>query len=301
MPTESERALRLGAVFPTSEIGNDPDDIRRWAQTVEQLGYRHIVAYDHVLGAGADTRPGWKLYTHETPFHEVFVLFGYLAAVTRTVELATGILILPQRQTALVAKQAAQVDVLSGGRMRLGVGVGWNEVEYQGLGESFGNRGARSEEQVELLRALWAEPKITFSGRWHQIDNAGILPRPVRGRIPVWFGGASEATLRRVARIGDGWLPTLEPGATAREMIERLRTYAGQAGRKPEEIGIEGRLDVASVPLADRADFAAAWRDLGASNLTVITMGAGFTSVDEHLEALRETVRAVEPVTGADG
>jgi probable F420-dependent oxidoreductase len=204
--------MRIGAVFPQMEIGDDPGAIRSWAQAVEELGYQHVLAFEHVLGAGTDTRPGWQhAYTSETLFHEVFVLFGYLAAVTSRVELVTGVLVLPQRQTALVAKQAAEVDVLSGGRLRLGVGVGWNEVEYQALGASFGDRGARSEEQVEVLRRLWAEPTITYSGRWHQVDNAGINPLPVRRRIPVWFGGHAEAALRRVGRVGDGWLPELGP------------------------------------------------------------------------------------------
>jgi len=194
--------VRLGAVFPQTEIGDDPAAIRDWAQAVEGLGYRHVLAYDHVLGAGVDTRPGWAGYTSEEAFHEIFVLFGFLAAVTSTVELVTGVLVLPQRQTALVAKQAAEIDVLSGGRLRLGVGVGWNRVEYEALGESFTDRGARIEEQVALLRRLWADPLITYSGRWHHVDNAGIRPRPVRGTIPIWFGGNAEAALRRTGQVG---------------------------------------------------------------------------------------------------
>lgn len=173
--------MRLGAIFPQTEIGNDPADIRAYAEAVEAMGYQHILAYDHVLGAGTVSRPDWTgPYTSETPFHEIFVLFGYLAAVTRRVELVTGVLILPQRQTALAAKQAAAVDVLSGGRLRLGVGVGWNDVEYQALNEDFGNRGARIEEQVALLRALWSETAISFSGRWHTMEDAGINPLPAQ-------------------------------------------------------------------------------------------------------------------------
>ena len=183
-------------------------------------------------------------------------------------ELVTCVLVLPQRQTALVAKQAAEVDVLSGGRLRLGVGVGWNQVEYQSPGASFADRGVRSEEQVEVLRKLWAEPTITYARRWHWLDNAGIKPRPVRRRIPVWFGGHAEATLRRVGRLGDGWLPEFAPDQVARGMLDRVRGYARQAGRSPEEIGVEPRLTLAAVPESGRGDFVAGWRDLGTTTWT---------------------------------
>jgi probable F420-dependent oxidoreductase len=249
-----------------------------------------------VLGAAVDTRPDWTgPYTSESPFHEVFVLFGYLAAVTRSVELVTGVLILPQRQTALVAKQAAEVDVLSGGRLRLGVGIGWNRVEYDVLGETFENRGARSEEQVELLRALWTEQAITFFGRWHQVDNAGINPLPVRRRIPVWFGGSAEATLRRVGRIGDGWLPQRPPDRRAKDMLDRLRGYARQAGRDPADIGIEPRLNLDRTPTETVADWVDGWRDLGATHLVVNTMGLGLETVEDHLAALRATFDQIGP------
>src|SRR5207247_3395395 len=180
--------MRIGAVFPQTEIGADPSAVRAWAEAVEELGYQHVLAFDHVLGAGRDTRPDWgRRYDSETSFHEVFVLFGYLAAVTSSVELVTGVLVLPQRQTALVAKQAAEVDVLSGGRLRLGVGVGWNDVEYQALGVDFASRAALYEEQVELMRRLWTEETVTFEGSFHHVDRAGILPRPVQQPIPVWM------------------------------------------------------------------------------------------------------------------
>ncbi len=289
--------MRIGAVFPQTEIGNDPAAIRAWAQAVEELGYKHVLAFDHVLGAGAGARPGWRgAYTSDDPFHEVFVLFGYLAAVTREVELVTGVLVLPQRQTALVAKQAAEVDVLSGGRMRLGVGVGWNQVEYEALGETFGDRGVRSEEQVEVLRALWAEPTITYSGRWHRIDNAGIKPLPVRRRIPVWFGGNAEATLRRVGRLGDGWLPQRGPDEVARGMLDRVRGYAREAGRAPQEIGFEPRLGLRQVGESGWADFAAGWRELGATHLCVNTMGLGLATAGDHVAALRDVLRVLQPV-----
>jgi probable F420-dependent oxidoreductase len=287
--------MRIGAVFPQTEIGNDAGAIRAWAQAVEDLGYHHVLAFDHVLGAGVDTRPDWTgPYTSDSAFHEVFVLFGYLAAVTRSVELVTGVLILPQRQTALVAKQAAEVDVLSGGRMRLGIGVGWNRVEYEGLGESFENRGVRSEEQVELLRTLWSDTAITFFGRWHAVENAGINPLPVRRQIPVWFGGGAEATLRRVARLGDGWMPQRPPDGRAQGMLERLRGYAHQAGRGPADIGIEPRLNLDRTPADGWADYIAGWRELGATHLCVNTMGLGHAAVDDHIASLR----AVREIAG---
>src|SRR5262245_36625040 len=282
--------MRIGAVFPQTEIGPDPGAVRAWAEAVEEMGYRHILAYDHVIGAGSDTRPGWRGYDSDDLFHEVFVLFGYLAAITRDVELVTGVLILPQRQTGLVAKQAAEVDVLSGGRLRLGVGVGWNQVELEALGEDFHNRGRRSEEQVEVLRRLWAEPTISFDGRWHHIDNAGIRPLPVRRSIPVWFGGGADVTLRRAGRMGDGWMPQRPPDRVAREAIERIRQAAAEAGREPDEIGIEPRLTLSAVPEQDRREFVDGWRDLGATHLCVSTMGMGLATLDDHITALRDAL-----------
>jgi probable F420-dependent oxidoreductase len=287
--------VRIGAVFPQTEIGNDPAAIRDWAQAVEGLGYRHVLAYDHVLGAGVDTRAGWSGYSIDDPFHEIFVLFGYLAAVTNTVELVTGVLVLPQRQTALVAKQTAEVDVLSGGRLRLGVGVGWNYVEYEALGESFTNRGARSEEQVAVLRQLWADRLVTYTGRWHHIDNAGIDPRPPRGTIPIWFGGNAEAALRRVGQLGDGWFPQRPPDQVARDMLERVRGYAREAGRDPAQIGFEPRLSLAQVPEREWAEFATGWRELGATHLCVNTMGFGLASPDDHVAALRHALSILAP------
>jgi probable F420-dependent oxidoreductase len=282
--------MRIGAVFPQTEIGDDPGAVRAWTEAVEELGYRHILAFDHVVGAGTGTRPGWRGYSSADMFHEVFVLFGYLAAITREVELVTGVLVLPQRQTALVAKQAAEVDVLSGGRLRLGVGVGWNEVEYDVLGMEFGNRGRRSEEQVELLRALWSAPAISLQGRWHRVDNAGILPLPVRRSIPVWFGGGADATLRRTGRIGDGWMPQRRPDQVAQDAVARIHEAAREAGRAPEEIGIEPRLTLRSVPESDRPGFAAGWRALGATHLCVNTMGLGLATPDDHVTALRDAI-----------
>jgi probable F420-dependent oxidoreductase len=281
--------MRIGAVLPQTEIGADPAMIREYAQAVEELGYTHILAYDHVLGADTSVRPGWSgPYTSATMFHEPFVLFGYLAALTRRVELVSGVIILPQRQTALVAKQAAEVDVLSGGRLRLGVGVGWNDVEYQGLNENFHNRGARSEEQIALLRALWAEPAITFRGKWHTLEAAGINPLPVLRSIPLWIGGYAEATLERVGRLGDGWFPWRPLDDKMRAAVERLRGSAHAAGRDPQAIGLEPQLSLRAVPQQGWAGFARGWRNLGATHLCVNTMGAGLASPRDHIEALRQ-------------
>ena len=286
--------MRLGAIFPQLESGVDPVAIRDYAQAVEGLGYDHILIYDHVLGADTTNRPGWRgTYTAESLFHEPFVLYGYFAAVTQRVELVTDIIILPQRQTALVAKQAAEIDVLSGGRLRLGIGVGWNDVEYEALGENFRNRGARSEEQIEVLRQLWTEPVVTFKGRWHTITEAGLNPLPVQRPIPIWIGGDADVTLRRIGRLGDGWFPRQPPNEQMRATLERLRDYARQAGRAPESVGIEARLNYAQTPEAEWAGFAEAWRGLGATHLSVNTMGAGLASLHDHVEALRRVKEAV--------
>lgn len=281
--------MQLGAIFPQTEIGSDPGVIREYAQAVEAMGYHHILAYDHVLGADITHRPGWQgPYTSQTMFHEPFVLFGYLAAITQHMELVTGVLILPQRQTALVAKQAAEVDVLNRGRTRVGVGVGWNPVEYGALNEDFHDRGARSAEQIQVLRALWTNEAITFNGRWHHIDAAGINPLPIQRPIPIWLGGSSEATLKRVAQLGDGWFPQVAPDDQARSMIERLRGYIRDAGRAESAVGIEARLTLSQTPEDRWVAYMEGWRALGATYLTVSTMGLGFTTIAQHLHALQQ-------------
>ena len=278
--------MRIGVTFPQTEFGNDPVALRDWAQAVEGLGFSHVLAYDHVLSADTSNRPGWTGYDLDDPFHEVFVLLGYLAAITERVELVTGVLILPQRQSALVAKQAAEVDILSGGRLRLGVGVGWNAVEYDGLGKDFSNRGERCEEQIALLRALWSAPAITFDGRWEQIEAAGINPLPVQRPIPIWIGGYAEATLRRVGRMGDGWFPWREPNEVMAAAIQRLRAYAAEAGRDPDAIGLEPQLNVGRGTPEEWLAFTEGWRALGATHLCLTTMGNGFTTPNQHLDAV---------------
>jgi probable F420-dependent oxidoreductase len=280
--------MRIGVVFPQTEIGSDPAVIKDYAQTAEGLGYTHILAYDHVIGANLASRPGWQPpYSHLDGFHEPMVLFSYLAGLTKAIELTTGIIILPQRQTVLVAKQAAAVDVLSGGRLRLGIGIGWNPVEYEALGQDFKNRGQRSEEQVELLRQLWTRELVTFKGRWHTVTDAGINPLPVQRPIPIWFGGTDDRALRRLARLGDGWFPLMNPDDKCRTAIEKVRSYAREAGRDPEKIGIEGRISHGSgSEEAWRAELQA-WKSLGATHASVNTMKANLPSPAAHIEAIR--------------
>jgi probable F420-dependent oxidoreductase len=285
--------MRIGVVFPQTEIGTDPMAVRDFAQAAESLGFSYLLAYDHVLGANADSRPGWRgAYRHTDRFHEVMVLFGYVAGLTENLGLVTGILILPQRQTPLVAKQAAEVDVLSGGRLRLGIGIGWNDVEYEALSESFHNRGRRSEEQLEVMRLLWTNELVTYEGRWHTITDGGINPLPVQRPIPVWFGGMDERVLKRLARIGDGWMPQGSPDDRLRAMIERVRTYAGDAGRDPAEIGIDGRTTIRGTP-EDWAREMAGWEDVGATHVSVNTIGAGLSTPDAHIDAIRRFKEAV--------
>ena len=280
--------MRLGVVFPQTEIGSDRVVIKDYAQAAEELGYSHILAYDHVIGANLASRPGWQPpYSHLDTFHEPLVLYGYLAGLTKTIELTTGIIILPQRQTVLVAKQAATVDVLSGGRLRFGIGIGWNPVEYEALGQDFKNRGQRSEEQVELLRQLWTRELVTFHGRWHTVIDAGINPLPIQRPIPIWFGGTDDRALRRLARLGDGWFPLMNPDDKCRAAIEKVRSYAREAGRDPEKIGIEGRISHgAGSEEAWRAELQA-WKSLGATHASFNTMKANLPSPSAHIEAIR--------------
>ena len=281
--------MKYGVVFPQTEIGADPAVIKDYAQTAEALGYDYLLVFDHVLGANPDRPGGWNgPYTYQDMFHEPFVLFGYLAGLTQTLELVTGILILPQRQTVLVAKQAAEVDVLSGGRLRLGVGLGWNQVEFEALGCEFGSRGRRIEEQVELMRQLWTKPLVTFEGSDLTVHDAGLNPLPVQRPIPIWFGGYAEAALRRMARYGDGWLSGSRlPDDSAKGMIEQLHRHLVAAGRDPESFGLDAWITIGNHPQAEWAELAERWHQLGATHVAVNTMRAGFTSPGQHLEAIR--------------
>lgn len=286
--------MQIGVTFPQTEIGADPVVIRDYAQAAEGLGYSHLVAFDHVLGADPAHRPGWHGYTQRDMFHEPFVLFGYLAALTR-LELVPAVIILPQRQTALVAKQAAEVDILTGGKLRLGVGVGWNPVEYEALGKDFHTRGRVVEEQIEVMRLLWSQEVITYKGRYHTITEAGLNPLPMRRSIPVWLGGSSDILLRRVARLGDGWFPQGYPDEQMGETLARLRRYTREAGRDPAALGIEARLTIRKTGLDEWMRQTEAWQKLGATHISINTMGAGFKTPNEHIQAIR---RYQEALTG---
>jgi probable F420-dependent oxidoreductase len=299
MDTHSRsECLRLGVVFPQLEIGNDPIVIRDYAQAAEALGYDHLLIYDHVLGANRKTHGGLNgPYRHDNNFHEPFVLFGYLAGLTKTLELVTGILILPQRQTALVAKQAAEIDVLSTGRLRLGIGIGWNYVEYEALGEDFSNRGRRSEEQIEVMRALWTKDLVTFSGRWHSITDAGINPLPVQRPIPVWFGGYDDRLLRRIGRMGDGWIIAsgdTMPADPITSAMDKVRTYTREAGRDPSEMGFEKVLSYGRSSVSELADAVPEWQSTGVTHLSLNTMNAELSKPWDHIEAIRKFKEASE-------
>jgi probable F420-dependent oxidoreductase len=279
--------MQIGVVLPQTEIGGDAGAVRAYGQRVEQLGFRHLLAYDHVLGADPAVHTGWKgPYDVTTTFHEPLVLFGYLAALT-SLELVTGIIILPQRQTALVAKQAAEVDLLTDGRFRLGIGLGWNAVEYQALGKDFTTRGRRVEEQVRLLRRLWTEPSVSFDGDDEQVIGAGIAPLPVQRPIPIWFGAQSPAAYRRAGQLADGWFPQTPPGPdldAARAIVDQ---GAIAAGRDPSTLGIEGRVSW-NGDLSRLSDHVDRWRRAGATHLSVNTMGAGLAGVEDHLDVLAQ-------------
>ncbi len=287
--------MQLGANLPVGDIGTGPGVIRDYAQAIEGLGYDYALSPDHVLGKNpAVPANGQRIGTTATAYHDPFVLFGFLAGCTQKLGFAVGVLILAQRQAALVAKQAASLDELSGGRFRLGVGVGWNEIEFQGLNENFRNRGKRSEEQVRFMQALWANPHTVFDGEFHKLDDGGINPRPKSGRVPVWFGGHAEATFRRAAQLGDGFMPLAYPaGDAALAAFEKLRGLIRAAGRKPEDVGIEVWTSPGTGTEEDWRRDITFWKKAGVTHVTAHTAYASAnhkriagTSVAEHLAAI---------------
>ena len=288
--------MKTGVVFPQTEIGADPAAVRDYVQAAEGLGYSHMLVYDHVLGADTNHHANWQgSYTSQSMFHEPFVLFGFLAGITTKLELVTAVLILGQRQTALVAKQAAEVDLLTGGRLRLGVGVGWNYVEYEALDQDFSNRGRRYAEQINLLREFWTKDVVAFDGRYHKVDYAGINPQPVQRPIPIWMGAGARANpvptdrvLRRVARLADGWFPQMPPGDDAKATVERLQKFAGEAGRDAADIGMESRINLADGDPEFWQGQARTWQELGATHVSVNTMRAGLNSPQDHINAIQQ-------------
>ncbi len=277
--------MQLNAFVPSLDIGTDPAKIRDWAQAAEDLGYAYIEVPDHVFGAKA--RDGWApLYNEKDSFHETFVTLGFLAAVTKTIGLSSGILIAPQRQTGVIAKQAAEVDLLSGGRLRLGIGLGWNHVEYEALGAHWKTRGVRQAEQVEVLRRLWSEDLVTFNGRFHHLNEVSIVPPPVQRPIPIWFGGSSDAAVTRAARLGDGWMPIMAPDAQAEQKLAALREQLKSFGRDPASFGIEAWLRMHDADPQGWAAAADGWRRLGADMVMLYPMYR-IRNVDDHIETLR--------------
>lgn len=286
--------MRIGVIFPQLDLGGDVAAVRAYGQGVEQLGFTHLLAYDHVLGSDPEIHAPWHgPYDIDTTFHEPLVLFGYLAGVTQ-LELVTGILILPQRPTALVAKQAAEVDLLTGGRFRLGVGIGWNKVEYDALGKDFTNRGRRLDEQVALLRRLWTERSVTMDGSFEQVTGAGLCPAPIQRPIPVWFGGASEPAYRRIGRLADGWFPMVPPGDALDAARATIAVSAAKAGRDVSTLGMEGRVLWQPDDLDRFRRQVERWRDAGASHLGIDTMRLGLGGVEGHLSALEEVAQLLE-------
>ncbi len=287
--------MKYGIVFPQYEFPTDISAMRDFAQTAEGLGFHHLLAYDHILGANPDREGGWSgPYTYKNAFEELLTFFSYLAGITTSLQFTTGIIILPQRQTALFAKQAATLDVLSGGRLRLGVALGWNEVEYISLNEPFHQRGARFEEQIEVLRLLWTQPLVNFEGKWHHIPDAGINPLPVQRPIPLWFGGHADPVLRRVARMADGWMPNYPTIEDAREGLAKLEQYLQEAGRSMADIGMEPRIRYGDGKPETWRKHAEEWEAVGATHLTMMTLGAGFKTAKEHMQAMERYAEAFD-------
>jgi probable F420-dependent oxidoreductase len=285
--------LQIGVVYPQNELRGDPSAVRRIGRAVEDLGFDHILAYDHVLGAVHASRKRQLMgpYTEHDPFHDPFVMFAYLAGITERIHFATGILVLPQRQTALVARQAADVDLLSGGRLRLGVGIGWNHVEYEALGQDFRTRGARQEEQIQLLRRLFTEPVVDFSGRFDRVDRASLMPKPARS-IPIWLGGSSEAALDRAARLADGFIFFGGRSDQVVDTWKRLRDRVDGPGRSVDDFGADWVV-LSRSGLDNLMAEIDAWREAGGTHVSVDTMGRGLNSVDSHIDYLASVADAL--------
>ncbi len=285
--------MQYGAVFPHNEIGTDPGAIKAYAQGIEALGVKHLLIYDHVLGADPDRAGGWQgAYDKDVAFHEPFTTFAYLAGVTETLEFITTVLILPQRQTVLVAKQAAEVAILSNNRLRLGIGTGWNDIEYEGLNENFSNRGKRQAEQVDLMRKLWSEDSLTYQGEYHTIIGASINPRPSQP-IPVWFGGSAAPLLKRCGELGDGWIPLMGANDNAKHSIETIRQHREALGLVWDDFGIQAQAQYHGGTPDRWARHAEKWRNMGATHLAIATHNAGSTDAEGHVKRVAEYLEAV--------
>jgi probable F420-dependent oxidoreductase len=293
--------MKLGVIFPHDTIEPDAGAIREYVLTVEDLGFNHILSYDHVIGANRESRPNWQGYDLDSRFHEPVALLSWIASMTSRIGLATGVMVLPQRQTVLVAKQAATLDLLCGGRLRLGVGTGWNPVEYEALGVEFGKRGRIFDEQIDLLRALWTQRAVTFEGSFHKVSDAGLCPMPIQQPIPLWLGGGGahpitgwthvDVVLRRIARKADGWMPTFDPDDTGAELVARMRNLAAEAGRVPADIPIEALFLPLKHP--DWIDHIRRWEALGAAQMVTNISAPDVAGVSGNLRRLEEIRRAM--------
>ena len=285
--------MEIGAVFPHNEIGTDPQAIKDYAQGVEELGVTHLLIYDHVLGADRDRPGGFEgPYDKDVAFHEPFTTFAFIAAVTKSLDMITTVMILPQRQTVLVAKQAAELAILSNNRFKLGIGVGWNAVEYTGLNENFKNRGKRQEEQVELMRLLWESEVLEYKGDYHHIDKASINPRPSKS-VPIWFGGGAPQLIERCADLGDGWIPLMGPNEAARKTLAAIKEKRESKGLDWDNFGVQAQAQYAGGDAERWNKHAEKWRNLGASHLAIATHNAEPTNVDGHLVRIKEYLNAV--------
>tara|TARA_Y100000766_G_scaffold50277_1_gene40471 strand:- start:2721 stop:3581 length:861 start_codon:yes stop_codon:yes gene_type:complete len=285
--------MEIGAVFPHNEIGTDPQAIKDYAQGVEELGVTHLLIYDHVLGADRDRPGGFEgPYDKDVAFHEPFTTFAFIAAVTKKLDMITTVMILPQRQTVLVAKQAAELAILSNNRFKLGIGVGWNTVEYTGLNENFKNRGKRQEEQVELMRLLWENEVLEYKGDYHHIDKASINPRPSKS-VPIWFGGGAPQLIERCADLGDGWIPLMGPNEAARKALAAIKEKRESKGLNWDNFGVQAQAQYAGGDAERWNKHAEKWRNLGASHLAIATHNAEPTNVDGHLGRIKEYLNAV--------
>jgi probable F420-dependent oxidoreductase len=292
--------VQIGVIYPQTELPTDVHTVRAYVSKVEELGYGHFEIYDHVLGADPAVHTGWKgPYDVDTTFHEPLVFYGFLAGITQ-LELVTGIIVGPQRQTALLAKQAAEVDILSEGRFRLGLGAGWNSVEYEALGQDFSTRGRRLEEQIALLRRLWTERSVTHEGSFDRVVGAGLAPLPTQRPIPIWLGGMSPPAYRRMGRVADGWFPRVEPGPDLDEALAVMATAAVEAGRDPTAIGMDARIKQGAGGTDDLVRDAGRWRDAGATHLSVDTMGFELAGLDAHLDALAKAGEALQLAGSAE-
>jgi probable F420-dependent oxidoreductase len=287
--------VQIGVVYPQTELAGDPDTVRAYVRQVEEFGYRHVEIYDHVLGADPELHPGWTgAYDVDATFHEPLVVFyGFLAAITG-LELVTAVIAAPQRQTALLAKQAAEVDILTNGRFRLGIGVGYNAVEFEDLGQDFLTRGRRQEEQIGLFRREWTERSVTHDGEFDRISGAGLAPLPVQRPIPIWLGGLSPIAYRRIGRLADGWFPRVEPGPGLDQARHIITEAAQEAGRDPAALGMGARITLGAGVMDDTVKEAERWLKAGATHVSVNTMGSGLGGVDGHLERLGAAAAALD-------